>query len=260
MSVALSFDVRLSPVQVGPEVSIGLPLEGERNAVPVSDPVLRRVMYALFSDCFLGSPTEELIVRLGDPAFAHVARQWTGCIGDPFTGMKKTVRQLPRLATEYAGLFLLPGARNTLPFETCYRERRWSRPGQEPGPTFGLVALQVQRAYARWHMGAQPDLDEFPDHAGVELAFMAHLLALESSTAIQADRGTTAIVRAQQTFLQQHILEWFPAWLRAVRLRSQLPFYRCLAGLLSCFLRSEKVTIGLASSRLLAHAGPLRFE
>ncbi len=235
-------------------------MEGERNAVPVSDSVARRSIYALFSDCFLASPTEELIARLAESGFARAAGQWTGCIGDPSSVLKKGARQLPKLATEYAGLFLLPGARNTLPFETCYRERRWSRPGQEPGPTFGLVALQVQRAYARWHMPVGPDTDEFPDHAGVELAFMAHLLALETSAAAQAERETAPILRAQQSFLRQHVLEWFPVWLRSVRLRSQLPFYRCLAGLLGCFLRSERVTIGLASSRLLARAGPLRFE
>ncbi len=217
-------------------------------------------MYGLFSDCFLTSPTEELIARLTDPGFTRAAGQWTGCVGDPFFGRKKGARHLSRLATEYAGLFLLPGTRNTLPFETCYRERRWSRPGQEPGPTFGLIALQVQRAYARWHMAAPPDLDEFPDHAGVELAFMAHLLALEASAATRSEREMAAILRAQQSFLRQHVLEWFPAWLRSVRLRAQLPFYRCLAGLLGCFLRSERVTIGLASSRLLARAGPLRFE
>jgi TorA maturation chaperone TorD len=147
---------------------------------------------------------------------------------------------------EYASLFLIPGPRQTFPFETCYREgpsradARWSR------RMLGFVALQVQRAYVQWGMPADLDSDEFPDHAGVELRFMARLVQAERAASKAPNAAfTRAIVRAESAFLAQHILQWFPDWLQCVRGRARRPFYRTVAELLGHFLGSEKALFGL---------------
>jgi len=150
------------------------------------------------------------------------------------------------LSEEYAALFLLPGARQTRPYETSYREVQRGAGHGGVEPKLGLIAISVQRAYVEYGMPSVVGVDECPDHAGVELRFMANMVRLEARSRQCGDEAAAnKAVRGEREFLSRHILCWFPDWLGCVSERARLPFYRKFGVLLSCFLTTERASLGL---------------
>jgi TorA maturation chaperone TorD len=204
----------------------------------------RESVYQLFSLCLLQAPSTELHPQFGDPEWRDSARILLGSESEDLWRDLAREADVERLAIEHAALFVVPGPQQTFPFETSYRERRVVDGESRPGRMLGYTAVQVQRAYLEWGMPADLDTDELPDHAGVELRFMALMAAAERlSRNCSEDGCAVTILRAEADFLRCHILQWFPQWLECVYQRARWPFYKSGATVLRGFLEAEKTTL-----------------
>lgn len=145
------------------------------------------------------------------------------------------------LAAEHARLFHVP-ATQTCPFESYHRATQHS----DSGHLRANRTAEVLQVYRSW--GLRPELltEEVPDHAATQLLFMGKLISLESQLRAEGDdRQLTSALRAQKSFLDEHILVWFPAWITEVKKRAPHPFYRSVAQLLARFLEVDRNTLGL---------------
>ena len=204
----------------------------------------RYATYRLFSNCVTQLPAGDLLQRFSARGSARPLHALMS--GDLKSPGWFPPSEAARLSAEYAALFLLPGARQTRPYETCYRELQGGAGQRRPEPRLGLVAIDVQRAYVEYGMPSVVGVDESPDHAGVELRFMANLVRAEARFRQSGDRAAAdKAVRGEREFLSRHILCWFPDWLGCVRECARMPFYHRFGVLLSCFLTTERVVLGL---------------
>ena len=209
----------------------------------------RESVYQLFSRCLLQAPSMELRSLFENPEWRESAPILLGTESKDLWRDFANEADVERLATEHAALFVVPGPQQTFPCETSYREQRVVDGKRRPGPILGYTAVQVQRAYLDW--GLPPDLntDELPDHAGVELRFMALMAAAERLSRNSTEKCcAAAILRAEADFLNGHILQWFPQWLECVYQRARWPFYKSVATVLRDFLETEKTTLDLLLS------------
>ena len=215
----------------------------------------RESVYHFFSRCLLQAPSTQLRSQFGDPEWRDSARILLGSESEDLCRDLAREADVERLAIEHAALFVVPGPQQTFPFETSYRERRVVEGESRPGRMQGYAALQVQRAYLEWDMPTDLDTDELPDHAGVELRFMALMAAAERLSRNRTDeRCADAILQAEAGFLHGHILQWFPQWLECVYQRARWPFYKSGATILRGFLEAEKTTLDQLLKAKLADA------
>lgn len=112
----------------------------------------------------------------------------------------------------------------------------------------GPVTAAVAGAYAAagW---APPDDGESPDHAAVELAFLAWLAAREADALRARDGAERArVVAARDRFAAEHVLHWLPALAAAVEAsgpHDAAPFHAAVLGL-AIDLAADHVGCGTA--------------
>lgn len=104
-----------------------------------------------------------------------------------------------------------------------------------------LLMARVEREYAAAGMSPAPDLAEPPDHAAVELEFMALLCAEEG----RAWRGTAVAdglreLEREGSFLAGHLHRWFPAFAGEVAARDADGFYALLADAARVFISHDR--------------------
>lgn len=202
----------------------------------------RESLYRFFSDCLLRPPTDHAVAAWQDPAWrAGLRRLLDLPSSDLLPPLDPDEREM--LAAEHARLFLVP-ATQTCPVEFYHSA---GRPLAEDGPYGRLLASAVaaRDVYRSWKLRPEMETEEVPDHAATELRFMAMLVAMERQLRASGDEAQLASVwRAQASFLDQHILVWFPRWTATVQARALLPFYRCLVQLLIRFLELDRSTLG----------------
>jgi TorA maturation chaperone TorD len=204
----------------------------------------RESAYRLFSRCLLQAPSIELRLIFENPEWRKSARILLGGECEELCHNFVSEADVGRLAIEHAALFVVPGPQQTFPFETSYREPCVVAGEWRPGRMLGYTAAQVQRAYLDWGLPTDLDTDELPDHAGVELRFMALLTAAERLSFRRDDRRFCAtILRAEADFLHIHICQWFPRWLECVYQRARWPFYKSVARIIRGFLEAEENTL-----------------
>ena len=217
--------------------------------IPAEITAFRQTVYQVFSECFLHPPALASLPFMADPEWRQSA---SALLGPEAAKLCKdfTEESGPdRLAVEHAALFVVPGPQQTFPFESNYCEKRLINGENRPGPMLGYVALQVQRAYAECGMPTDLGAGELPDHAGVELRFMSLLAAAERLSAVSEDPQVREGIRQLEAgFLNKHILQWFPQWLKCLHMRAKEPFYKSGALVLKGFLRTEKITLDQTTS------------
>ncbi len=120
-------------------------------------------------------------------------------------------REIEAFEEEYAVLFLTGGVTAACPLnESAYVD--------PSGRNRGLVAAAVERAYAQAGMALAPAADgELPDHAGLELEFLAQLCGEEAEAwRARAAEQAFELLETQRRFLDGHLLLWFPSLVRRV--------------------------------------------
>jgi DMSO reductase family type II enzyme chaperone len=87
---------------------------------------------------------------------------------------------------------------------------------------------------------------ERPDHVSVELEFM-HLVSYKRSWALVSSDADGAVVceRAEESFLQDHVLRWVPGFADRVAALGGRGPYGALAALAREFLQAEAIAFGL---------------
>jgi putative dimethyl sulfoxide reductase chaperone len=129
---------------------------------------------------------------------------------------------LDDLRADYTRLFIGPGKVLAPPWESVQVD--------EERLTFQEETLQVRQWYARFGLQVVNLHREPDDHAGLELAFLAHLAQLALAAQVEGNHArTTGVLEARQDFLREHPLRWMPAWASQVIEQARTDFYRGVA-------------------------------
>jgi TorA maturation chaperone TorD len=227
----------------------------------------RRALYGLLSRLFLAPPDAALLSELAElPGFAEAlpfAHRSQLRLPDPRppTPAPQPPTPNPRLDPDprpptpdprldslqiaYEHLF----GRNVYPYESLYVDRDLM--------LNTVAADEVARLYAE--CGFIPSsATGAPDHLGLELGLMAHLLALEVAARAGDDTAALAWARAQQArCLHAHLARWAPVCLRAVERATSDRLYLAVARLTVELILSDLGLLPSPGSPLPAPPSPL---
>lgn len=155
------------------------------------------------------------------------------------------------LAEEYDRVFGLQTPRDFPPYETEFL------PNSEPFFRSQQMA-DIAGFYKAFALQPSKQARERPDHASLELEFMAMVL-LKRRMAAERDDACRDPVETIEIcddvfvkFFESHIDWWLPAFGRLVEVRDSGGFYGALARYLCAFLAGERGFLGLEPSRLRA--------
>lgn len=184
---------------------------------------LRAGFYSLLSRLYRREADGALLKAL---EAADFPRDCSGDMAQGYAWLKAGLgEESDELAADYARVFLAAGiAQGTeaAPYESVYTS------------TKHLVMQeaweQVKEIYAARGLCAAGPEGLYEDHIACELAYMA-LLCREGT---QAD---------QRAFLEEHLLNWAPAFCADVEAKAATDFYRGTARLTAAFLREERETL-----------------
>ena len=153
------------------------------------------------------------------------ALRQTAALGPALVGADDAL--LATLRAEYARLFLL----NAVPYESVYVDEQMML---NTAATAAVVAVYREGAYSpAGQVGA-------PDHVGLELAFVGHLVDAEVGALDSGDLAGAAASRALQVrFLGEHLGRWAPIWATALLRLARHPFYVALAEVVRDYVLAE---------------------
>ena len=171
---------------------------------------------------------------------------------DSLSGL--TEARLQALRGEYAELFQLATDRAPCSlYESAYVDRT--------GRMAGWVTSSVERSYAAAGFGlSELAGGELPDHAGLELEFMALLCGKEAEARRNGEEDAAlSALGSQRSFLHQHLARWLPRAARQVgRLAAPGSFYGRLADAARAYVLHDRGLVGSSSDRgLLSQAAAL---
>lgn len=136
---------------------------------------------------------------------------------------------LAALRQDYTALFIGPGHLPAPPWESVYltAERL----------TFGPQTLAVRAFYQKYGLALEKLNAEPDDHFGLELEFMAKLIAWQVQQ-IKAEQPEAALLTEQEQmlFLTEHVMKWAGLFTQDVADNAATAYYRGLALLSRGFL------------------------
>ncbi|MFQ5882204.1 MAG: molecular chaperone [Candidatus Methylomirabilales bacterium] len=217
----------------------------------------RQVAYRLFSTMLLYPDEERLKTvsavagELGDQGDFLVTFpffiQWSKLLD---TLQRLTDMKPARVQEEYVDVFLFnPDYSPNLPYESAYL-------GSGAAAT-GWTAVGLEREYAAAGLSISPALKEPPDHAAVELEFMAFLCDQEAC-AWQGRRLVDGIksLKHQAAFLERHLSRWFPTFARGVAGRESSQVYAVVTGTAQSFIIHDRDLLEALLKRFGSGADP----
>jgi len=153
----------------------------------------------------------------------------------------ETQQVLSKLAEEFTGLFVQPGA--VLPYRSVF----------ETGRMYQSPCDEVAAAYQKAGFKFITKLSgEFPDHIGVMLGFVSKLCAFEVN-ALENDDATAAeswrVMR--DAFILEQLGPWGLGWCHRARLLAEHPFYASVLALAEAVLMEDFKELS-SSDQLLA--------
>lgn len=121
------------------------------------------------------------------------------------------------------------------------------------------VAAQLVHTYRAAGLDIAPALNERPDHAAVELEFMAYLCGQEAAAWEQAAYEVgVRVLRQEQTFLTAHLSRWIGDLTRRICAATREPLYAAVAAALEAFVQHDRDLVGAIApeaARLARRAG-----
>lgn len=201
---------------------------------------LRGTTYELLSS-LLCYPTpadfSEVVVTAGDlPPKTCLAREFPFLV--PLSVLIERLRALKepereQLEQEFVELFVVNSSRALCPPNESFYVEPQARER-------ALVSVAVERDYARSGL-AVADRGELPDHAALELGFLAVLCDEEERAWLGGEvEEALGSLRCQQDFHERHLQRWFSRFAR--RLARAAPagsFYRDLAAAAGAFVAHD---------------------
>lgn len=141
------------------------------------------------------------------------------------------------IKVEYARLFIGPRPPLASPFESVYRSSR--------KVLMNELTMEVRKKYKE--MGIQViEKDRLPDdHIGLELEFM-YYLCFKTIEAINESKNIECIielVKKQQVFIEEHLIQWIPEFCNKIINNSNLVFFKEIAIYTESFINEEKISI-----------------
>ena len=167
-----------------------------------NEDVERAELYKLFSDLFMGEPSEETLLQAKE------------IFQMKFDTSAEEVRK------DFAAVFLRPDLHPS-PYESLYHF-----PQGETPKLWGKTTREVKAFYESTGLTLDEETTLVPDHLALELLFMSYLIR-------------NALAEQQEIFLKEHLL-WVPEYCDEVRKHASTPFYREVATLLKEFILSEQ--------------------
>ena len=143
---------------------------------------------------------------------------------------------------EYIRLFLVETTEGlALPCESAYRDGR--------PEASGLIAAELERAYREGGLEPAPGLAEPPDHAAVQLEFMAFLSAEEERAWRARDAAAAErLLEREHAFLDAHVASWLPAFARRLAALGAGEPYRAAATAASALAQHDRDLLRLVVS------------
>ena len=162
----------------------------------------RAELYKLFSDLFMGEPTEETLLQAKE------------------LFQMKFATSPDEIRKDFARIFLNPDL-HASPYESLY-----NFPIGEKPRLWGKATEEVKSFYESAGLTLDEDANLIPDHLALELLFMNYLIQ-------------NGLVEQQKRFLKEHLL-WVPEYCDEVQKHADTPFYKEVAKILREFMLSEQ--------------------
>ncbi len=181
----------------------------------------RANMYRLLSRVFAREADETLLEKLDGMSFPKAK----GLLGAGYEMLKSYLASrgdnaVEELAVDYAGAFLAAGKADgaaAIPVQSLYGPER----------LFMQESWESARGwYARYGLGSA-DEDMMDDHLATELEFMAYLCG-------------NADVTEQKAFLEEHLINWLPAFFADLEKFAKTDFYKAAGKMALGFVTMEK--------------------
>ncbi len=193
--------------------------------------------------------TRELLL---DEPFATVAPQAAHELHDALevaasAGEVGVQELLRKIRLDHTYLFSMTGQSRTTPYESVYRT--------DDATMFGPTTLQVRAAYLAHGLMFERCANEPDDHAGLEFAFLSHLLGKAADEAeAHGDAAFPASLpplRDAASFLSEHLLVFAPLYCENMKTRASTPYYRALAAIAAGTLESLSCALGAKPSETI---------
>jgi len=128
---------------------------------------------------------------------------------------------LLHLQIEYNRLFAGPSKPQAYPYEEAFlNQSGWAVDSRR----------DIAREYLQGGLKLAPGFKDSPDHISLEFEFMSHLCEKEMIERETRDvPGIASYQQQQRSFLENHIVNWVPAFLATVERSAVLNFYKSLA-------------------------------
>lgn len=188
----------------------------------------RSSIYRFISSLFLTEPSPEVIREIRDKKALKTFRDLGIDFGVELNQGEEALAE--KLAVEYTRLFIGPKG-HFPPYESVH--------SSEGGTLWGDSTVEVSNFYRRCGYELAPE-HSIPDHIGIELELMQHLLEMEAKSLREGDSALASrYVALQKEFLENHLVKWGPGFCRKIEEAAEHPFYRGLARLTRQYITAE---------------------
>lgn len=189
----------------------------------------RSTIYGFISSLFLKEPSSEVIKKIREKETFAIFKDFGINFGMEL-GDKGEEELAEELAVEYTRLFIGPKG-HIPPYESVH--------AVEGGTLWGDSTVKVSKFYRRCGYELAPEYN-IPDHIGIELELMQHLVEMEGKSLRKDNSGLASKYAAlQKEFLESHLLNWTPGFCEKIEKAAEHPFYRDLARLTREYLTAE---------------------
>lgn len=197
----------------------------------------RARVYALLSRCYEKELDAAFATELSEAARVESD---DAVLADGFAALQADVaacdsEQLEMLAVVFDRVFFGMGPRTVqkaFPYESVYTS--------DGGLMMQDAYSKVLNLYREAQFAKNPDFTEPEDHLAVELAFMVRLCERAVEALRAGDEAAAEVALAQQrAFLQEHLLNWVPAFARDMKASAEDGFYAHLATFTESYLHAD---------------------
>ncbi|MFB6112880.1 MAG: molecular chaperone [Halodesulfurarchaeum sp.] len=183
----------------------------------VDDDIAEAAVFRVLGTLYLDPPDEILIEEVTRWADRWLAMDPPPELADPLAEIAAVdIGEEERLNEAFTYLFrgVVPDSPRP-PYESLYRD----------GALYGPTAVEVERRYRESGIDVASESGELADHLGIELHYLAAL----------RERGD---VEAVESFVEDHVFEFFDRFESAIDAEDPPPFYRGAIDLTGVVLQS----------------------
>lgn len=200
----------------------------------------RAAVYRTIQNLLGNEPSIDFLTQLaGDTArevlaiFGQAEVEYSAALEELYAvlcnGLESADQFQAKLENSFTRLFVGPGNVEAAPWEPLYL-------GKE-NTLFQPSTLEVRRAYVAQGFIPRQYPNVADDHIALELDFMAALAERSEAAFLEKDnQGAAECLVASKDFLEQHLLVWVPAFVKALRAAKYSYFYQEVGNLLEVFL------------------------